>query len=506
MQEREKTKKESGDFFYKFISVAIPLFLILSIGFFVADRSGVIVRNQTAATVGSVKISVPEYYYYYRTVYNAYYQQFSLYGVDTSKPLSEQMFSETQSWEDYLKSEAVNQAQRSIALSESAKKAGVQLTKQEWDDINDLLKDLELSAKDSSTTIENYIKSMYGRYATRGMVRKLLERDSLASKFYSQEQSRINGAVTDAEIDSAYAADKKAYDLVDYRYFFFSSTPETQKDEEGNDIPVSEVELTAAQTAAKSSADAMLANVTDDASFLTAAADSLPEEERAEFDADAATRAENVRYASLDASLGAWLFDDARKAGDKSVIEASNGYYVALFGGRYREEDSTVTVRHILLSVPAAGDTDEDAEAKNAENDANVKQKVDEIYAQWQKNPTEDNFAALAEDNSADTGSAVEGGLIEKISKDSTVEEFDAWCFDPARKSGDTGIVRTSYGYHIIYFVKTDVAAWKVAVISTISSENVTKYMEDIVEPYPIKENERGIRKAFESYNLMPQQ
>ena len=33
------------------------------------------------------------------------------------------------------------------------------------------------------------------------------------------------------------------------------------------------------------------------------------------------------------------------------------------------------------------------------------------------------------------------------------VSEFNDWIFDPARKAGDTDIVKTTYGYHIMYFV-----------------------------------------------------
>jgi len=33
------------------------------------------------------------------------------------------------------------------------------------------------------------------------------------------------------------------------------------------------------------------------------------------------------------------------------------------------------------------------------------------------------------------------------------VSEFEDWCFDPSRQAGDTGIVQTSYGYHVMYFV-----------------------------------------------------
>ena len=33
------------------------------------------------------------------------------------------------------------------------------------------------------------------------------------------------------------------------------------------------------------------------------------------------------------------------------------------------------------------------------------------------------------------------------------VEAFENWCYDAARKTGDTDIVETEYGYHVMYFV-----------------------------------------------------
>ena len=65
---------------------------------------------------------------------------------------------------------------------------------------------------------------------------------------------------------------------------------------------------------------------------------------------------------------------------------------------------------------------------------------------------TEDSFAFLAAENSADTGSASNGGLYEEVYPGQMVDAFDAWCFDAARQPGDTGIVKTEYGYHVMYF------------------------------------------------------
>ena len=32
------------------------------------------------------------------------------------------------------------------------------------------------------------------------------------------------------------------------------------------------------------------------------------------------------------------------------------------------------------------------------------------------------------------------------------VEPFETWCFDESHKVGDTGIVESTYGYHVMYF------------------------------------------------------
>ena len=32
------------------------------------------------------------------------------------------------------------------------------------------------------------------------------------------------------------------------------------------------------------------------------------------------------------------------------------------------------------------------------------------------------------------------------------VPEFNDWCFDASRVPGDHGVVKTSYGYHIMFF------------------------------------------------------
>ncbi len=35
------------------------------------------------------------------------------------------------------------------------------------------------------------------------------------------------------------------------------------------------------------------------------------------------------------------------------------------------------------------------------------------------------------------------------------VEPFEDWCFDETRAAGDYGLVKTTYGYHIMYYVSS---------------------------------------------------
>ena len=101
-----------------------------------------------------------------------------------------------------------------------------------------------------------------------------------------------------------------------------------------------------------------------------------------------------------------------------------------------------INVRHILIQP--AEDTDE---AK-----ATAKTEAERIYALWQENPTEDNFAALAGEHTQDPGSQETGGLYEDVKPGDMVTEFNDWCFAEGRAVGDHGIVETTHGYHIMYF------------------------------------------------------
>ena len=89
---------------------------------------------------------------------------------------------------------------------------------------------------------------------------------------------------------------------------------------------------------------------------------------------------------------------------------------------------------------------------------------------------TEESFAALANEKSAD-GDGTTGGLYENVYPGQMVDSFEDWCFDASRKTGDTGVVETPYGAHVMYFVQENVPMWQFEVLSNLKNTAYNEWM-----------------------------
>lgn len=152
------------------------------------------------------------------------------------------------------------------------------------------------------------------------------------------------------------------------------------------------------------------------------------------------------------------------------------------FENQGKIQANNVNVRHILIQPEGEQDTWTDETWATAEAAAQA------LYDQWLLDPTEDNFAALATDNTMDPGSAETGGLYEEVAPGDMVTEFNDWCFDDQRKVGDHGIVKTSYGYHIMYYVgQTETRAWYDAAAEELVYERLQQFMDACQQAYPMQ-------------------
>lgn len=155
--------------------------------------------------------------------------------------------------------------------------------------------------------------------------------------------------------------------------------------------------------------------------------------------------------------------------------------------GIQKLDQPNVNVRHILITPESTTD-DEGNTVTTDEAWAAAETKAQEIYDQWKAGrATEDTFGELAQANTDDSGSLTNGGLYEDVYPGQMVTEFNDWCFDASRQPGDTGIVKTSYGYHIMYFVgTTDEIYWRTAVKSLITSQNISDEIANLQLAYPL--------------------
>jgi peptidyl-prolyl cis-trans isomerase D len=136
------------------------------------------------------------------------------------------------------------------------------------------------------------------------------------------------------------------------------------------------------------------------------------------------------------------VIDTAKLADKISVTPAQLQQYYNQHQDEYRIPE-TVTVRHILIKTPAP---DADGKVDQKGVDA-ARAKAEDIEKQLKGGA---NFADLAKKYSEDPGSAQSGGLLPPLTHGRTVPEFDQAAFNtPVGQT--TGVIRTSYGFHIIH-------------------------------------------------------
>ena len=150
------------------------------------------------------------------------------------------------------------------------------------------------------------------------------------------------------------------------------------------------------------------------------------------------------------------------------------------------KDTKLVNVRHILVYPEGADGTNLATQEFSEEAWAASEKKAQEILDQFLAgDKTEESFAALANEYSEDPGSNTNGGLYENVSEGEMVAAFNDWCFDAARQVGDTGIVKTNYGYHVMYFSGSQ-TTWQKYARNDYMVENATAAAKEIAAKLPM--------------------
>lgn len=473
--------------------VAIAIVLVASIciaGFNFVKNSGIKEKNTIAATIGDHKINGVELNYYYADTITYTYNNWastygdsvsmyaSLMGLDLTMPLNEQVYSDGTTWADYFVDVALSTAQRDFLLADRAEAEGFTITDESLETLEYTFEVLPTYAElYGYNSVDAYLHAMYGPGANQKSYREYAERSALATDYYNAYSDSL--VFEDADL-RAYEADKYhefssfsyASYTISYSYFLTGGT----EDEEGT-ITYSEEEKEAARAAAKAAAEAMPVCASEEE--LNAAIAEMPLNENAMKECAVYT---DVSFANVNSNAREWMSDTSRKAGDFTVIanesvttdadgvetRTVNGYTAYVFTGFNENTMPLANVRHILFQFEG-GTTDEDGNVTYSDDEkAAAKAEAEALLELYKMSDmTEESFADLATANTDDTGSAATGGLYEDIApvQGVYVESFTNWATDPAREPGDTGIIESTYGYHVMYYVGDDEMTYRDSMI-----------------------------------------
>lgn len=449
-------------------------------------NSGLLQRNATAATVKNTKYTTGDMQYFFNTAkqntLTYYYQYLGMYPFDTSSSLKNQEYDSTtgQTWFDYLMEQALTSAETFTALEAAARAEGFTMSEESQTYLDQELESLNSSwAAAGFSSVDAYIQSGYGPYMTYDRFAELCTLTVYVSDYIQSKTDAIS--FSDADYEAYYQENADSMDSFQITQFTFRATVPTT-DEAGETIEMTDEEKAAKLEEAKAAVKAKAEELMD---RLAAGEDAEKLAEEYEADLSSSSIGEVRLGSAVNSAYSEWALDEARQPGDVTMAEygasSNHYYYVARFEGRGRNEAPTNNVRHILI----APETDEGAEKPTADKLAAAKAKAEELLDQWKKGEaTEESFAQLAMTNSADTSSAVNGGLISNITASSSyVENFKNWAIDPARQDGDTGLVESEYGWHIMYYL-SDTPLWKQTADSALRNEEYLAWEESLCEGY----------------------
>ena len=420
----------------------------------------------------------------YVTNYGSYLSQL---GLDNTKDLKTQTcyYDQDKTWYEYFMESAKTQMEQVLSLCEAAKEKGMTLSEADKKSIDSAMNTIKTSAEEKDQTVREYLDSTYGTWVSEQDMRDCMELTQLATKYQSEYESSLS--YSDEKINSYFSENKDQFLTADY----ISYTVTSEATDKSSDAQ-KKVLNAAAKKKAESIAKAK--NVTEFKKLLTEYLKDVAKKSDSSLKGDDLTsKAEELlsnatttgASYNVTTDAGEWIFSDSRKIGDTKVLEDSqNGGYTVYCVTTPAKKDTSKTcnVRHILLSKDSY------------QSDAECEQAAKKLLKEWKNGKaTEESFSDLAKEHSEDPGSASNGGLYENVPEGQMVTAFNDWIFDAKRAAGDTGLVKTDYGWHIMYYVSGGLPAWKSAVVTAMKNADYDKKLSDLTEKYAPKTTQKNL-------------
>lgn len=523
-------------------TIAVSLLLVGCILLSVVVNTGIVLRTRTAAKTDnfSVNGTVMSYLIYSQAQQMvALYQQ---YGLNyTLADVLKDSF-------DSMAESTLEQVKQMLVLCEYAKANGIELSAEDNEAIDAYMASIDEAAASNFYSTASYIKLMYGNGVNASDIRKSLELNYLSNAAYEALEAKLEAEITEDAINKYVEENVDLFYMADYLTYTYTAelTPAgaeaTVEETQAYEAKKAAMAALAEKLAAVKSADEFKSTATDHivntvcaekfdelyekealtdapaadvlaadkANILSLVLKSLTEEDvkfeksadnaynnalseifdelcdEAQTAYDAIVMEDSLHYdpeaeADTITELDTWLFEETTKVGDTKTItsegDKKSTYSVYFMSATsHLDESATKDVAHILVSFDdyKTGTTITDEEKAKAKAEAD---KILADYLAGEK--TQEAFEKLGEEKTADSNVVYEG-----VSKGDMVEEFENWIFDEARTVGETGIVETTYGYHVMYFIGDGKLAWENTAHSGVLNDLFTEWVETNATTY----------------------
>ncbi len=510
------------------VAIAVVVAIILSVIPNIPDlEANMVAKNEHFEIDGAMFAYVV---YDYVGQYGSY---MASYGYDASKGLLNQSTSYTDpstkqsmTWYAYFCGLAESKLAEYVSFASAAKAEGMTLSDDDKKEIDDYMKELKTYAlKNGYGGVNKFLNNIYTPGVTEGAVRRYLEIEKYAYAYVEKYLDSLE--YTPEEIEKYREENPGEFNKLDYLAYTFSETyakdaTDEQKaeayakakakaeeflaqnktlDEFKNAIYELEKakESSSSNTAAGGTTEGTTTDpsATTDGTTDTSGVDGLADQVEVDkvkiidkYTFTGKLYDETKAVADATKAYYEWAYSADRKAEDTYIqeVKASNGdltYTVHIIVKPvYIDDYTSKDVQHILFdidtSLASGSKAQEEAYAK-------AKEEAEKVLDEYNKgNKTSEAFGELAKEHTADSNGE-DGGLYENVLKGAMVEEFENWIYDEARKEGDVELVKTKYGWHLMYFVGDGETAWKVTAEDSLKNDDYTDHLEELEETFELE-------------------
>ena len=539
-------QKQSKGVVYGTWALAIfTIVLVASLLFSALVSSGLFLRAGNAMKTDDYEVDGAMMSYYMHSIYSSEvssYQQalenmgitsasslvYTYMGLDPNVDLKKQTHkSSGKTWFAYFADQAKEQVEEILIYCQAAKAAGIVLDDEDKASIDYEIQMLDIYSQLYGTSLNVYIKNLYGEGVKEKDVRRVLELNALASKFAQKVQDDFYDASTDEKVNAFFDKNKNDYisaDFLVYEYTAAFDSSITDTEEKKNDylIKKADASVKADQLAAATTREDFESFVKSNwiadkkqsytdkyyADYLKTAEGETDEEKKAAAEAKVQEKLEEDAKAVIDDlltekysysvsdDLGKWIFGE----GDVAAATVNSTKKIENSGNNDEKGTYKVKVYFLVRAASPVDDTTRNfsymimSEKDFKEEEAKAALELFKLEAKQDKESLEK--IATGESYKKSTFNSMED-LKKGLSGS---DEIDEWLYNVDRKAGDYELITYTYEkvkyYALIYVEAISYEEWYVDARDGMVAEEVETWYEEQQKKYAVTINDKVINRV----------